>query len=98
MARGSAVRNRSDPVSISTPRGQIEVVRQEMKGVRRNSGWTWFWVARRSGQQLWCEASTAREAIQRAALLPPRQRTVWLEEAAAERQILAGARAAARSR
>ena len=64
-----------------------------MKGLRRASGWAWFWIARRAGQQDWCEATTAREAIRRATLMSPRQRAVWLDEAAAaaEQKLLANA-------
>ena len=47
-------------------------------------------LARRKGNADWCEASTAREAIRRATLLPPRRPPKWLGEAAAdaERQIM----------
>jgi hypothetical protein len=31
---------------IATPRGLVEVVLQEMRGLRRGSGWSCFWVAR----------------------------------------------------
>ena len=90
MASGSAVRNRSEIVTVATPRGHVEVARQEMRGLRRGSGRTWFWLARRKGNADWCEASTAREAIRRATLLPPRKPPPWLGEAAAdaERQIM----------
>jgi len=91
MARGSAVRNRSDPVTVGTPRGPVEVVRQQTRGLRRGSGWTWFWAARRAGRVDWHEASTAAEAIRRAILLPARKPPAWLREAAAtaEQQVLA---------
>jgi hypothetical protein len=36
MPAGSAVRNRSETVTVVTPRGGVEVVRQEMRGLRRN--------------------------------------------------------------
>ena len=90
MASGSAIRNRSDIVTLVTPRGHVEVARQEMRGLRRGSGWRWFWVARRSGKADWCEASTAREVIRRATLLSPRNPPAWLSEVAAdaERQIM----------
>jgi hypothetical protein len=54
------------------------------------SSWTWFWVARREGRGDWSEASTAREAIRKATLLPPRKAVAWLLDAAseAERQII----------
>src|SRR6516225_3726544 len=84
MPAGSAVRNRSETVTVSTPRGEVEVVRQQMRGLRRGSSWTWFWLAHRRGSGGWSEASTAREAIRRAVLLPPRKLPAWLNEAAAE--------------
>jgi hypothetical protein len=94
MASGSAVRNRSEIVTVVTARGHVEVARQELRGLRRGSGWRWFWVARRSGKTDWCEASTASEVIRRATLLPPRKPPAWLSEVAAdaERQIMTAAR------
>jgi hypothetical protein len=91
MARGSAVRNRSESVTVGTPRGPVEVMRQEVRGLRRNSGWTWFWAARRAGRLDWQEASTPAEAIRRAILLPAGKPPGWLREAAAtaEQQVLA---------
>src|SRR6266513_689942 len=90
MAAGSAVRNRSEMVTVMTPRGPVEVLRQEVRGLRQGSSWTWFWVARRKGRGDWSEASTAREAIRKATLLPPRKAAAWLVDAAseAERQIV----------
>lgn len=90
MAAGSAVRNRSEIVTVMTPRGPVEVLRQEMRGLRQRSAWTWFWVARRRGRGDWCEASTAREAIRKATLLPPGKPPGWLQAATseAERQII----------
>jgi hypothetical protein len=84
MAVGSAVRNRSETITVVTPRGEVEVVRQEMRGLRRGSSWTWFWLAHRTSRGGWSEASTAREAIRRAMLLPPRKVPAWLNAAAAE--------------
>jgi len=84
MSAGSAIRNRSETVTVVTPRGGVEVARQEMRGLRRGTSWTWFWLARRKGSSGWSEASTAREAIRRAMLLPPRKLPGWLKEAAAE--------------
>jgi hypothetical protein len=55
-----------------------------MRGMRRGSSWTWFWLARRRGTSGWSEASTAREAIRRAILLSPGRVPGWLNEAAAE--------------
>jgi hypothetical protein len=84
MPAGSAIRNRSEIVTVVTPRGGVEVARQEIRGLRRGSSWTWFWLARRKGASGWSEAPTAREAIRRAMLLPPRKLPGWLNEAAAE--------------
>src|SRR5579863_10312982 len=91
MARGSAVRNRSESVTVGTPRGPVEVMRQEVRGLRRNSGWTWFWAARRAGRLDWQETTTPAEAIRRAILLPAGKTPGWLREAAAtaEQQLLA---------
>jgi hypothetical protein len=76
---------------VGTPRGPVEVVRQEVRGLRRNSGWRWFWAARRAGNVDWSEASTPAEAIRRAILLPARKPPEWLRQAAAsaEEQLLA---------
>jgi hypothetical protein len=84
MPTGSAVRDRSRTVTVVTPRGEVEVLRQEMRGLSRRSSWTWFWLARRRGSGGWSEASTAREAIRRAVLMPPRELPAWLNEAAAQ--------------
>ena len=75
---------------MGTPRGPVEVLRQQVRGLRRNTGWTWFWVARRAGHTDWHEASTPAEAIRRAILLPARKPPAWLREAAAsaEAQLL----------
>ncbi len=75
---------------MGTPRGRVEVVRQQVRGLRRNSGWTWFWMARRAGNLEWHEASTPGEAIRRAILLPARKPPAWLREAAitAEQKLL----------
>ena len=91
MARGTAVRNRSESVTVSTPRGGVEVARQQVRGARRNTGWNWFWMARRAGNVDWHEASTPAEAIRRAILLPARKPPAWLREAAAtaEQELLA---------
>jgi hypothetical protein len=67
------------------------VLRQQVRGLRRNTGWTWFWMARRAGNRDWYEASTPAEAIRRAILLPARKPPEWLRQAAAsaEAQLLA---------
>ena len=92
MPAGSAVRNRSETMTVATPRGEVEVARQEMRGLSRGSSWTWFWLARRRGTSGWSEASTAREAIRRSILLSPGKHPAWLNEAAAEaeRELTAG--------
>ena len=84
MPAGNAIRNRSEIVTVVTPRGGVEVARQETRGLRRGTSWTWFWLARRKGSSGWSEAPSAREAIRRAMLLPPRKLPGWLNEAAAE--------------
>jgi hypothetical protein len=65
-----------------------------MRGLRRGSGWTWFWMAGRAGNVDWHEASTPAEAIRRAILLSARKPPGWLREAAAtaEQQLLADGR------
>lgn len=89
MPEGKPVRNRSEPAVIDTPRGLVEVARQQMRGLRRGSGWTWSWVARRKGKVDWSDGSTAQEAIRRATLLPAGKPPGWLANAAsdAERQL-----------
>jgi hypothetical protein len=47
---GRAVANRSDPVTVATPRGPVEVVRQQWRSQRAGSRWEWEWLARRGGQ------------------------------------------------
>jgi hypothetical protein len=84
MGRGAAVRNRSEIVTVSTPRGTVEVVRQEMQGLKQRRSWTWFWLARRKGKTDWSEASTAPEAIRRATLLPAGKPPSWLHDVAEE--------------
>jgi hypothetical protein len=84
MPAGSAIRNRSETVNVETPRGPVEVARQQTRGGARGTSWRWAWLARRRGGGGWSEASTAREAIRHAMLLPPRKVPAWLNEAAAE--------------
>lgn len=76
---------------MATPCGPVEVGRQQVRGLRRNSGWTWFWAARRAGNVDWHEATTPAEAIRRAILLPARKPPAWLRQAAAtaEAEVLA---------
>ena len=90
VASGSAVRDRSEIVTVVTLRGHVDVARHQMRGRRRASGWAWLWVARRRGHADWCDGSIAREAIRQATLLAPREPPAWLSAAAAdaERQIM----------
>ena len=80
---GSSVRNRSDPVTVTTPRGPVEVVRQQWRTQQPRGKWRWEWLARRQGQRDWRQGTTAREAIRQAALLPAGKHPGWLLEAAA---------------
>lgn len=57
---------------------------QEMRGLRKGSGWGTFWLARRAGKQDWVQADTPHEAIRKATLLPPKKRAAWLDQAAAD--------------
>ena len=88
MSGATAVRHRSATVTVATPRGPVEVVRQEMRGLRQRSSWTTFWLARRKGRNDWAQADTAREAIRRATLLAPRKPPPWLLEASADAERL----------
>jgi hypothetical protein len=89
---GRSVRNRSEIVAVSTPRGPVEVAHQQMRPLGPGKPWEWVWVARRRGQKDWRWASTAREAIRQATLLAAGKKPAWLTEAAAaaERQIATG--------
>ncbi|MFZ0042572.1 MAG: hypothetical protein WAK93_14770, partial [Solirubrobacteraceae bacterium] len=68
---------------------RVEVVRQEVRGLRKGSGWEWEWVARRRGQQEWRHGTSAREAIRQARLVAAGQHPAWLAQAAAraEREL-----------
>jgi hypothetical protein len=39
MPGNGAVRNRSQRAAVTTPRGPVEVIRQEMRGLERGLGW-----------------------------------------------------------
>jgi hypothetical protein len=80
---GRAVANRSDPVTVPSARGSVEVVRQQWRSQRAGSGWQWEWLARRRGQRDWKQGTTAREAIRQATLLPPGKQPGWLAAAVA---------------
>jgi hypothetical protein len=83
MAGGSTA-NRSEPVKVMTPRGPVEVVRQQWRSQRKRSRWEWEWLARRVGQRDWRQGSTAEEAIRKAILLQPGKQPGWLIDAAGE--------------
>ena len=86
---GRAVANRSEPMRVQTPRGPVDVVRQQWRSQRAGSRWQWEWVARRDGQREWKQGSTAREAIRRATLLAAGKQPGWLTAAveSAERRV-----------
>jgi hypothetical protein len=88
MAR-SNVRNRSETLTLSSPRGPVEVVRRQWRSQKSNSRWEWEWMARRSGQRQWRQATSAREAIRQATLLAAGKQSAWLAQAAAraEREL-----------
>jgi hypothetical protein len=56
---GRAVANRSEPITVSTPRGPVKVVRQQWHSQRAGSRWQWEWLARSGGQRDWKQGSTA---------------------------------------
>jgi hypothetical protein len=87
---GSAVRNRSEILTLATARGPVQIARQQWRFQRRNSRWEWVWVARRRGQVDWRQAPDAREAIRQATLLAAGRHPTWLSETAewAERELL----------
>lgn len=85
---GSSVRDRSKIVAVPTPRGGVQVARQEKRGLDQSLGWRMFWFAQRVGQRNWQEATTPEEAIRRAVLLPPRKPPRWLAEVAATAERL----------
>jgi hypothetical protein len=88
---GRAVANRSESLSVNTPRGPVEVVRQQWRSQRAGSRWQWEWLARRGGPRDWKQGTTAREAIRQATLLSPGKQPGWLTAAveAAERGLSA---------
>jgi hypothetical protein len=81
---GRAVANRSESMRVQTPRGPVDVIRQQWRSQRGGSRWEWEWLARRGGQRDWKQGSTAREAIRQAALLAPGKQPGWLTAAVAE--------------
>jgi hypothetical protein len=87
---GRSIANRSETVTVSTPRGPVEVVRKQWRSQGPGSRWASEWLARRRGQRDWRQGSTAREAIRQAALLPPGKHPAWLLDAAGERNAGGG--------
>ncbi len=74
---GRAIANRSEPIRVQTPRGPVDVVRQQWRSQRAGSRWEWEWLARRSGQRDWKQGSTAREAIRQATLVSSGKQPGW---------------------
>ena len=58
------------PRSSIPPAAPLRWRARRCADLRRGSGWTWFWVARRKGKIDWSDGSMAQEAIRRATLLP----------------------------
>jgi hypothetical protein len=81
---GRAVAYRSESVTVSTPRGPVEVVRQQWRSQYAGSRWQWEWLARRRGQRDWKQGTTARDAIRQATLLAPGKQPGWLTAAVEE--------------
>ncbi len=82
---GRSVANRSQTITIQTPRGPVEIERQRLALAPREQRLAMgVWLARRHGQRDWKQAPTAREAIRRATLTAPRQQPGWLLDAAAQ--------------
>ena len=81
---GSSIRDRSEPVTVTAPRGPVEVIRQQWRSQRSGGRWQWEWLARRAGQRDWRQGPTAREAIRQAALPPPGKQPGWLNAAVSE--------------
>jgi hypothetical protein len=81
---GGSVANRSEAVTVPTPRGPVEVVRQQWRSQRPGGRWSWEWLARRAGQRDWKQGTTVREAIRQATLLPPGKQPGWLAAAVDE--------------
>jgi hypothetical protein len=84
---GRSIANRSEAVTVSTPRGPVEVVRRQWRSERAGSRWQWEWLARRGGQRDWRQGSTACEAIRQATLLAPGKQPGWLSAAVAEAEL-----------
>ena len=81
---GRSVANRSETVTVATPRGRSRWCASSGARSVPGVGWQWEWLARRGGQRDWKQGSTAREAIRQATLLPPGKQPGWLTAAVAE--------------
>ena len=81
---GRAVANRSESLAVMMQRGRVEVVRQQWRSRRTGSRWQWESLARRGGQRVWKQGSTAREAIRQAMLLSSGRQPGWLTAAVEE--------------
>jgi hypothetical protein len=81
---GRSIANRSETVTVSTPRGPVDIVRQQWRSQRAGSRWQWQWLARRAAQRDWKQGTAAREAIRQATLLPPARQPAWLTAAVEE--------------
>ena len=69
---GRSVANRSEAVTVSTPRGRpVEVVRQQRRSERPGSRWKWEWLVRPSASATGGRGTIDREAIRQAVLLRP---------------------------
>src|SRR5256885_248293 len=84
-----AVRSPSELTIIATSRGPVQILRQKMRGLRRGSVGTGFWVARGKGRVGGSRGPPRQEAIRRSALLPSSKPPGWLTKAASdvERQL-----------
>jgi hypothetical protein len=80
---GRADRNRSEVVTVQTPRGAVDVMHQESRGLGKQR--LAQILARTTRRQARLGASHhPREAIRRAMLLPAGKAPGWLKVAAAE--------------
>ncbi len=79
----SSDRGRSE-ITLAPPRGRVDMMRREMRGLEKSRGWQLFWLARRAGTQTWVEATTPQEAIRKAALVSAGKPPIWLRRAAGE--------------
>jgi hypothetical protein len=85
----SGVKNRSEILTLLTPRGLVQVAHQQWRSHRAKSRWEEVWVARRRGQLDWRQSPSAREAIGQALLLAAGKHPAWLLEVAdrAQREL-----------